>query len=162
HLLLFLLLYRLFTRRSLRDARDVGFLSFLMLVAGAAVTFGVEFLFVFLAFLVLGVWVFMLHHVLSEAEPAAAPDDRPPVAAARELLPDLRWRGSVFDRFDGRGWSVGPDRAKVVRSAPGQFDVARYRGTGTLLVQEIYLEPLGTEIVFAAPRLLRLAVRTDS
>ena len=73
HLLLFLLLYRLFTRRSLRDARDVGFLSFLMLVAGSAVTFGVEFLFVFVAFLILAVWVFMLHHVLTEAERVGLP-----------------------------------------------------------------------------------------
>src|SRR5712691_1444282 len=33
HLLLFLLLYRLFTRTTLRDARDIGFLCFFMLVA---------------------------------------------------------------------------------------------------------------------------------
>jgi len=241
HLLLFLLLYRLFTRRSLRDARDVGFLSFLMLVAGSAVTFGVEFLFVFVAFLILAVWVFMLHHVLAEAERAAEHDDAPPVATARvgsallvlsiaasaatlgitvglffviprvglaalplrtkmgammsgfsdrvelgafgdietdptvvmrvhfpegpaspELLPNLRWRGIVFDHFDGRAWNLGPHRAKVTRSAPGQFDVARYRGTGIVLVQEFYLEPIGTDVVFAAPRLLRLGLRADS
>jgi transglutaminase-like putative cysteine protease len=241
HLLLFLLLYRLFTRRSLRDARDVGFLSFLMLVASSAVTLGVEFLFAFLAFLVLGVWVFMLHHVLTEAERGAEHDEATPVAAARlgpalfvlsvaasaatlgitvalffiiprvglaalplrtkmgvmvsgfsdrvelgafgeietdptvvmrvhfpegpaapELLPGLRWRGIVFDHFDGRAWNMGPQRGKVVRTAPGQFDLARYRGNGTVLVQEIYLEPIGTEVVFAAPRLLRLAIRTDA
>ena len=241
HLLVFLLLYRLFTRRTLRDARDVGFLAFLMLVAGSAVTFGIEFLFVFLAFLVLGVWVFMLHHVLTEAERAAEDDHATPVALARvgpallvlsiaasvatlgitallffviprvglaalplrskmgamvsgfsdrvelgafgdietdptvvmrvhfpegprspELLPELRWRGIVFDHFDGRAWNVGPDRAKVSRPAPGQLDVARFRGTGAVLVQEIYLEPIGTEVVFAAPRLLRLTMRADS
>src|SRR5207302_1700903 len=72
-LLLFLLLYRLFTRRSLRDARDVGFLAFFMLVAASSVTFDLAFLGIFLAFLVLGVWTFMLHHVLGEAERVGAP-----------------------------------------------------------------------------------------
>src|ERR1700682_1260401 len=46
HLLLFLILLRLFRRRSLKDLRDAGFLSFFMLVAASAVTFNVSFLFV--------------------------------------------------------------------------------------------------------------------
>ncbi len=70
HLLLFLILLRLFRRRSLKDLRDAGFLSFFMLVAASAVTFNVSFLFVFVAFLVLGTWMLILHHLAGESERA--------------------------------------------------------------------------------------------
>ena len=42
HLLLFLILLRLFVRRGLKDLRDAGLLSFFMLVAAAAISFGVK------------------------------------------------------------------------------------------------------------------------
>src|SRR5437667_171662 len=70
HLLLLLVLLRLFRRRSLKDLRDAGFLSFFMLVAASAVTFNVSFLFVFIVFLLLGTWMLILHHVVSESERA--------------------------------------------------------------------------------------------
>ncbi len=238
-LLLFLLLYRLFTRRSLRDARDVGFLSFFMLVAASSVTFDVGFLVVFLAFLVLGVWMFILHHVLAEAERAGdggAPEQLPlgpallglsataagatlaittvfffliprvgqatlPLRArlgamvsgfserveigafgaietdgtvamrvrfpdgppALERLANLRWRGVAFDHFDGRGWKVlRADRSTLTPSAAGHFEVSRYRGRGVLVTQEIYLEPIGTDVVFAAPRVLALSLPAEA
>jgi len=47
HLLLFLILLRLFVRRGLKDLRDAGLLSFFMLVAAAAISFNPSFLFVF-------------------------------------------------------------------------------------------------------------------
>ncbi|HET7875214.1 MAG TPA: hypothetical protein VFN71_06770, partial [Methylomirabilota bacterium] len=53
HLLLFLILLRLFTRRRLRDLRDAGYLSFFLLIAASSVTFSVGFLFVFAAFALL-------------------------------------------------------------------------------------------------------------
>lgn len=240
-LLLFLLLYRLFTRRSLRDARDVGFLSFFMLVAASSVTFDVEFLLVFLVFLVLGVWAFMLHHVLSESArfaglgtrataeraplgptllglslaasgatlaitalfffviprvgQAALPlrarlgamvlgfSDRVELGAFGEIASDpsiimrvrfpegpsapdrlssLRWRGIAFDHFDGRAWkAVGVERSTVSRSA-GQFAVSRFRGAGPFVVQEVYLEPTGTDVIFAAPRVLSVDLPAPS
>ena len=70
HVLLFLILLRLFRRRSLKDLRDAGFLSFFMLVAASAVMFNVGFLLVFTTFLLLGTWMLMLHHVVSESERA--------------------------------------------------------------------------------------------
>src|SRR6058998_115084 len=70
HLLLFLILLRLFRRRSLKDLRDAGFLSFFMLVAASAVTFTVSFLFVFVTFLLLGTWILILHHLVPESEQA--------------------------------------------------------------------------------------------
>jgi protein-glutamine gamma-glutamyltransferase len=241
-LLLALLLYRLFTRRSLRDARDVGFLAFFMLVAASSVAFDVAFLGVFLVFLVVGVWTFMLHHVLSEAErvgglaPAAVMErgrlappllglslaaaaatlavtavfffliprvgqaalplrarlgamvsgfsdhvdlgafgeiERDPSVVMRvrfpegppapESLPNLRWRGIAFDYFDGRGWkALRPRRATLTGSAGGVFELTHYRGRGPFVAQEIYLEPIGTDVVFAAPRLLAVGLTAPS
>jgi len=241
-LLLLLLLYRLFTRRSLRDARDVGFLSFFMLVAASSVTFDLAFLGIFVAFLVLGVWTFMLHHVLGEAERVGAPaaaavpgrgwlgppllglslaasaatlavttvfffviprvgqaalpfraklgamvsgfsdhvdlgafgeiESDPSVVmrvrfpegpATPETLPNLRWRGIAFDYFDGRGWKAfRPQRSVLTRAPGGQFALKRYRGAGPFVTQEIYLEPIGADVVFAAPRLLGVALGAAS
>src|SRR5262245_17675775 len=235
HLLLFLILARLFMRRSLRDLRDAGFLSFFLLVAASSVTFNMGFVVVFTIFLVLATWMLMLHHVVAETEragdvaggamsrvdfrgrlarisligaaatfvmtgmlffviprvgQATLPlrskfsrmvtgfSDRVELGAYGEietdqtvvmrvyvtdttedpsLLPNLRWRGIVFDRFDGRTWAVGrPDRAPVRRWPNGRFVLATPRGRGPLLRQDIYLDPIGTDIIFAAPHALRV------
>ena len=236
HLLLFLILLRLFRRRSLKDLRDAGFLSFFMLVAASAVTFNVSFLFVFVAFLVLGTWMLILHHLAGESERAkigtaelttvgigpGSPLFRMSLVAAAgtfalagvmffviprvgqatlpfraelgrrisgfservELgsygeieadqtvvmrvrfpdsikepfrLPNLRWRGLAFDRFDGRVWESGPrQRTLLRREASGEFALGRPRGTGPIVRQEIFLDPIGSDAVFAAPRALRI------
>ena len=239
HLLLFLILLRLFRRRSLKDLRDAGFLSFFMLVAASAVTFNVSFLFVFVAFLLLGTWMLILHHVVSESEQARSgvsdltvggigprsPLFRVSLAAAAgtfalagilffiiprvgqatlpfraelgkrisgftdrvelgaygeietdatvvmrvhfpdsiqdpERLPNLRWRGLAFDRFDGRIWEAGPRRRGLLRRDPsGVFRVAESRGTGPVVRQEFFLDPIGADAVFAAPQALRIEMR---
>jgi len=234
HLLLFLILLRLFRRRSLKDLRDAGFLSFFMLVAASAVTFNVSFLFVFIAFLVLGTWMLILHHLVAEserartgAEPAGGIGPRSPLfrmslmAAAGtfalaglmffviprvgqatlpfraelgrrisgfservelgaygeiesdqtvvmrvrfpdgikepQLLPNLRWRGRAFDRFDGRVWEAGPRQRMLLRREPsGEFFLASPQGNGLIVRQEIFLDPIGADAVFVAPRALRL------
>jgi protein-glutamine gamma-glutamyltransferase len=241
HLLLFLILLRLFMRRGLKDLRDAGLLSFFMLVAAAAISFSVSFLFVFVTFLVLGTWMLMLNHVVMELEQAGG---RGPVTTTRRrvffrgpltrvslvavaitfalagslffviprvgqaalplrtqlgrmvtgftervdlgsfgeiendhsvimrvylpdervdpaTLPDLRWRGVAFDHFDGRAWSnTMTPRRFMRRSLAGDFAVGLPRATGPVVRQEIYLEPMGTEALFAAPRALRLEVRS--
>ncbi len=237
HMLLFLVLARLFTADSVRDARTVAFLSFFMLVAASSAAFGVGFLFVFIAFLLLSTWLLLLQHMLVESEPA--PDRTvagpPQWASARmllglaaaasiatflittalffviprvglaalpfrgkigslvtgfsdrvelgaygqiqtdasvamrvhvtgdlppEALPALRWRGIVFDEFDGRAWSVShSQRTTLRRSLASDYRVGAFRGRGPLLTQEFFLEPIGTEIIFAAPRALRLETR---
>jgi transglutaminase-like putative cysteine protease len=239
HLLLLLVLLRLFRRRSLKDLRDAGFLSFFMLVAASAVTFNVSFLFVFVVFLLLGTWMLILHHVVSESERAktALTDltgggigprsplfrvslvaaagtfalagvmffiiprvgqatlpfraelgkrisgftDRVELGAYGEIetdhtvvmrvhfpesvkdpekLPNLRWRGLAFDRFDGRVWEAGPRRRGLLRRDPsGVFRVEEARGTGPVVRQEIFLDPIGADAVFAAPHALRLEMR---
>jgi hypothetical protein len=239
HLLLFLILGRLFLRRSLRDLRDAGFLSFFLLVATSSVTFSAGFLFVFVTFLLLATWMLMLHHIVAETERASDPvgpgdasrvgfrsqlapvslvaaattfvltgmlffviprmglaalpiraqfsrmvtgfSDRVELGAFGEietdktvvmrvylsddieepsLLPGLRWRGIVFDRFDGRTWAVGrPARVPLRRWPNGQFVLGTPLGRGRIVRQDIYLDPIGTDIVFAAPRALRMDVR---
>ena len=243
HLLLFLILLRLFARRRLRDLRDAGLLSFFMLVAAASTSFSLSFLFVFIAFLLLGTWMLILNHVVTELELAGRPGDvattarrvffRGPlttvslVAAAITFslaaglffviprvgqaalplrasigrmvtgfsdrvdlgsfgdiesdrsvvmrvyladewldpatLPGLRWRGVAFDQFDGRTWSsAAAPRRYLHRSVSGDFGLALPRGTGPVVRQEIYLEPIGSDAVFAAPRALRLEMRSPT
>ena len=239
-LLLFLLLYRLAMRSAVRDLRDVAFLAFFMLVAAAPFTFGVGYLFVFLAFLVLGTWLLMLYHVAVESERAMGRLDPPTAGLGRDLLglslgasvatlvitaalflviprigqaaltlrlhaarmvtgfsdrvqlgsfgeietdravamrvqipeqavveperlPNLRWRGVALDTYDGHAWSAARgERSEVWRSSTGQFEIGRLRARGPVLVQEIYLEPFGTDMLFAAPRLLGLSLRANA
>jgi protein-glutamine gamma-glutamyltransferase len=239
HLLLFLILARLFTADARKDARAVAFLAFFMLVAASAAAFGVGFLGVFVAFLLLSTWLLLLQHMLVESAPApdrvvaggtvqwASPrmlmglaavasiatflittalffviprvglaalpfrgklgvlvtgfSDRVELGAYGQIQNDasiamrvhvaegtvepdqlttLRWRGIVFDEFDGRAWSVGrTHRATHRRSPASDYRVGAYRGRGPILVQEVFLEPIGTEIIFGAARALRLETR---
>lgn len=237
HMLLFLVLARLFTSDSVKDARTVAFLAFFMLVAASSAAFGVGFLFVFIAFLLLSTWLLLLQHILVESEPApdrvvagspqwASPRMLLGLAAAasivtflittalffviprvglaalpfhgkigslvtgfsdrvelgaygqiqndatvamrvhvpgeipEEALPLLRWRGIVFDEFDGRAWSASHiQRATLRRSLASDYRVGTYRGRGPLVTQEVFLEPIGTEVIFSATRALRLEAR---
>lgn len=69
----------------------------------------------------------------------------------------LRWRGVAFDRFDGAAWMTGgSERVQAKRSLGGLVVFATPSGTGRLLRQEITLEPIGTDVVFAAPRLMQV------
>jgi transglutaminase-like putative cysteine protease len=78
-------------------------------------------------------------------------------------LPNLRWRGLAFDRFDGRTWSVGqPRRVVLRRSGGGDFSLGAPRGRGPLVRQEVYLDPIGTDVVFAAPWVVRMELRTGT
>ena len=243
HLLLFLVLLRLFARRGLRDLRDAGLLSFFTLVAAASISFNLSFLFVFVAFFLLGTSMLILNHVVTELELAGRPGDvtttsrrvffRGPltrvslVAAAitfslaaglffviprvgQAALPlrasigrmvtgfsdrvdlgsfgeiesdrsvvmrvyvadqgvdpatlsGLRWRGVAFDQFDGRTWSsAAAPRRYLQRTVTGDFGLGLPRGTGPVVRQEIYLEPIGSDAVFAAPRAVRIEMRSPT
>src|SRR5262249_10473505 len=52
-------------------------------------------------------------------------------------------------------------QSRLVRSNGGGFDVGLLGGGGLFLRQEVFLEPIGSEVVFAAPRALRLAMPTS-
>jgi transglutaminase-like putative cysteine protease len=80
-----------------------------------------------------------------------------------ERLPNLRWRGVALDTYDGRAWfAARRERPETWRSPTGQFELGTFRATGPALIQEVYLEPFGTDRVFAAPRLLRLSLRANA
>ena len=240
HLMLFILLYKLFTRVTLRDARDIGFLCFFMLVAAAPGTLDVSFLFVFILFMFTATAFLILRHLLVESQAGgllhAAAIDRlrprdvmtlslagtaatlvitallffviPRVGQAAlplrgktgrmisgfsetvalgsfgeieldnsvamrvrlpdepidgERIPDLRWRGIALDHFDGTTWTREDRKLGAVRRPHnGTFQIARPRGTGRFLRQEIYLEALGTSVLFAAPRALSMTIKTDT
>jgi hypothetical protein len=243
HLLLFLILLRLFVRRGLKDLRDAGLLSFFMLVAAAAISFNPSFLFVFVLFLSLGTAMLMLNHVVTELEQAgrhgaagtaarrvffrgpltrvslvaaaitfslagglffiiprvgqaALPlraqvgrmvtgfSDRVDLGSFGDIesdhtvvmrvyladervdpvqLPRLRWRGVAFDHFDGLTWSgLAASRRFIRRGVAGDFGVGLPEATGPILRQEIYLEPIGTDAVFGAPRVLRVEARAPA
>ena len=231
-LLLFLVLYKLATLRTVRDTRTIAFLAFFMLVASSGSAFGVGFLFAFVGFVALLSWIALLQHVASETAigPIAGGEALParslvglasvsalamfavagglffvlprvglatlplrarmgqmitgfservelgsygsiltdsnvvmrvhlPDEVQPDRLPSLRWRGVVLDTFDGQAWSVRhPRHTRLVRPNAGGFDVGLLRGTGRFLRQEIFLEPIASEAVFAAPRILRVAM----
>jgi hypothetical protein len=76
-------------------------------------------------------------------------------------LPGLRWRGVAFDQFDGQTWSsTAAPRRILHRSVTGDFGLGLPRGTGPVVRQEIYLEPIGSDAVFAAPRAVRIEMRS--
>ena len=67
---------------------------------------------------------------------------------------NLRWRGIALDTFDGKAWSKSRANSREPRSR-GDRDIIQVdyaTGRESLLLQTIYLEPLDTPVLFAAPR----------
>ncbi|HYB72933.1 MAG TPA: DUF3488 and transglutaminase-like domain-containing protein [Candidatus Sulfotelmatobacter sp.] len=237
HLLVLLLLYKLATWGTARDAIQLGVLSFFLLVAASAVTISVEFLAIFVGFLAVGTWAFTLLHLRQEAEqcsPAAVGmletarivtpgfiasslvlslaalaltgaiffilprvgraflplqaraagmatgfTDRVELGAfgtiqtdattvMRVYLPDhregapppegLRWRGLALDRFDGTTWTAAVGwRRPLPRRLDGTFVLRRPDPGRPLLRQEVDLEPVGSDVLFAAPGVLAVS-----
>jgi protein-glutamine gamma-glutamyltransferase len=69
-LLLFLVVYKLLTQRTVAETRTVSFLALFMLIASAVSAFGVGFLGVVVAFTVLVIWVALYQNAALEAAPA--------------------------------------------------------------------------------------------
>lgn len=77
-----------------------------------------------------------------------------------DRLPDLRWRGIAFDTFDGRTWSLhDPTRTPVRRNRDGSFSVLSPRWGAPFLAYEVFLEPIGTEVIFGLPRVVTIQGR---
>jgi transglutaminase-like putative cysteine protease len=83
------------------------------------------------------------------------------VPAARRAK--LRWRGVALEHFDGLLWTAAPRRplASPVSGA-GLFEIDAIHGTGPLLRQEVALESVGSDVIFAAPRIVRGTFRSDT
>ncbi|MGH7393524.1 MAG: transglutaminase TgpA family protein [Candidatus Rokuibacteriota bacterium] len=82
-------------------------------------------------------------------------------APSPALLPYLRWRGITLDHYDGLAWSGHRQQPRlVVRRGPeGPIEVQPPRGAGVHLRQIVFLEPIGSDAVFAAPHALTLWAR---
>ncbi|HYL81110.1 MAG TPA: DUF3488 domain-containing protein, partial [Candidatus Acidoferrum sp.] len=235
HLLLFLLMYKLYNIRTHRDVLDIFMLTFLQLVAACTLTVSFGFLLVFCLYMLLGTVGVILFHLKREAELAlpeqsrellARPDlirpgfllcstgvaiaslvltlaiflaiprlgrtylplrgqfgtlstgftDRVDLGAygtiqndptivmriglldgrgSPDALPNLRWRGVAFDRFDGQGWSVSdPERTPIGRTREGYFPISPFRRGTSILTTEVFLEPIGTDVIFGLPRVV--------
>jgi transglutaminase-like putative cysteine protease len=71
----------------------------------------------------------------------------------------LRWRGLALDRFDGYVWTATPRRLTMFRSYDGDpIGLGRVDGRAYVLAQEVFLEPIGTETIFAVAPVVRLKV----
>jgi transglutaminase-like putative cysteine protease len=66
---------------------------------------------------------------------------------------DLRWRGVAFDHFDGRAWVQSDARRTPVRRLRSDaFSLEVPRPRVPILSYEIFLEPIGSDVVFTALR----------
>ena len=82
------------------------------------------------------------------------------------LVPEVRWRGLTLDRFDGKVWSTTPRQHFVLRAVEGvPVTYGRVRGRVHKVTQEVFLEPIGTDTIFAVAPALQVkldgAVRVD-
>ena len=67
---------------------------------------------------------------------------------------NLKWRGMAHDTFDGQTWSRSRPQAREPKGR-GDRDIIQVdyaTGRESLLLQTVYLEPLDTAVLFAAPR----------
>lgn len=67
---------------------------------------------------------------------------------------NLKWRGMAHDTFDGQTWSRSRPQAREPKGR-GDRDIIQVdyaTGRESLLLQTVYLEPLDTPVLFAAPR----------
>jgi protein-glutamine gamma-glutamyltransferase len=84
--------------------------------------------------------------------------DKPP----SELPPNLKWRGLALDYFDGRAWK----RSNAIRQIPpiqGWFYKLENSVQGTNLInQTFFIEPLSTDVIFAAHKALAVSMDIGS
>jgi transglutaminase-like putative cysteine protease len=240
HLLVFLLLHKLYNLRSHRDFAETVVLTFLLLIAAATLTVSFGFLLVLSLYLLLGVWVLILFHLQRETDLAYPEKSRELLAASglfsgrfilssaalaaaallltlaifvvlprvgRSFLPfraqlgtlitgftdrvelgaygtiqndptivmrvsfaerpagpeglgGLRWRGLAFDRFDGHTWSLAdPVRLPVRRLRDDTFLVSPHRIGAPFVAYDVFLEPIGSEVLFGLSRLVSIQGR---
>lgn len=83
---------------------------------------------------------------------------------------DLRWRGVALDEFSGRTWKKSIEARKSRELGPSQsgfFRVGTFEALHRLTTQTVFLEPIESPILFAAPQAVAIQsdlpfVRTDA
>ena len=70
----------------------------------------------------------------------------------------LRWRGIALDEFTGFGWKKSPEarRPEQVEQRGGYYQLGRAQAVHHLTTQTVFLEPLESPVLFAAPRVIAL------
>jgi transglutaminase-like putative cysteine protease len=71
---------------------------------------------------------------------------------------ELKWRGVALDEFTGTGWKKSLEARRFVQKAPerGFFQLGTTEALHRLTTQTVFIEPLDTPVVFAAPRVIAL------
>jgi hypothetical protein len=71
---------------------------------------------------------------------------------------EFRWRGVALDEFTGRGWKKSAEarRSKQTSNDRGFYQIGTTEALPRLTTQTIFLEPMDTAVVFAAPRAVAL------
>jgi hypothetical protein len=84
-------------------------------------------------------------------------------------LHELKWRGVALDEFTGRGWkkSLEARRSAQIGNERGFYQLGTTEALHRLTTQTIFLEPIDTAVLFAAPRPVALQgpfpfIRVDS
>jgi transglutaminase-like putative cysteine protease len=75
------------------------------------------------------------------------------------LVHHVRWRGVALDRFDGWFWTATPRRQTLLRAVDGApVGLGRVDGSVHMIAQEVFLEPIGTDTIFAIAPAVRVKV----
>ncbi|MBI4483373.1 MAG: DUF3488 domain-containing protein, partial [Acidobacteria bacterium] len=70
----------------------------------------------------------------------------------------LKWRGVVLYQYDGHSWARQDREPERYARVPGRLYSLNPRGAGDqLITQTIYLEPLDTDVLFVAPRIVAVS-----
>lgn len=67
---------------------------------------------------------------------------------------DVRWRGVALDEFTGRSWNKSVAARGIVKTqdGPGLFQLGTTVARNRLTTQTVFLEPIESSVLFAAPR----------
>lgn len=71
---------------------------------------------------------------------------------------DFKWRGIALDEFTGRGWRKSEDARRSKQEFPerGFFRLGTTDALQSLTTQTVFLEPISSAVLFAAPRALAI------
>jgi protein-glutamine gamma-glutamyltransferase len=82
---------------------------------------------------------------------------------------DFKWRGVALDEFTGRGWRKSAEARRSKQEFPerGFFRLGTTSAPQQLTTQTVFLEPIGSAVLFAAPRALAIqgdfpSIRVDA
>ena len=69
---------------------------------------------------------------------------------------DLKWRGVALDEFTGKSWRKSPEARRFLQkvSERGFFQLGTTDAMHALTTQTVFLEPMDSPVLFAAPRAL--------